>query len=71
MLTEIGRRVLEHKEKQTTRIMKKKDRVKISFKKRDIVWLQILKKIRCPTEPMKLPCYILELSRKVSDFYFI
>jgi hypothetical protein len=70
MLTEIGRRVLEHKEKQTTRIINiKKNRVKIGFKKRDIVWLQILNKIYCPTEFIKLSYYVLELGRKVNNFY--
>jgi hypothetical protein len=71
MLTEIGHRVLEHKKKQATRIIKKKSRVKISFKKKNIVWLQIPKKIHRPTKPIKLPCCVLELSRKVSDFYLI
>jgi ribosomal protein L16/L10AE len=33
MLTEIRHRVLEHKKKQATRIMKKKGGMKIGFKK--------------------------------------
>jgi hypothetical protein len=33
--------------------------------------LQIPKKIYYPIKPIKLPCRILELSRKINDFYLI
>jgi hypothetical protein len=66
MLTEIGRRVLEHKNKMAIRMIKQNKGTMPTFSRGDLVWLLFNTKLRLSTEPKKIPYRILEHSRKVS-----
>jgi hypothetical protein len=70
MLTKISRRVLEHKNKITARMIKQNRRTMPTFGKRDLVWLLFSTKLRLSTKLKKISCRILECNRKMSLWFF-
>jgi hypothetical protein len=66
MLIEIGRRVLEYKNKITARMIKQNRGTMPIFGRGDLVWFLFSTKLRLSTELKKVSCRILEYSRKVS-----
>jgi hypothetical protein len=66
MLTKIGRRVLEHKNKIAACIIKQNKGIILIFGRGDLVWLLFNTKLHLSTKPKKVSYRILEHSRKIN-----
>jgi hypothetical protein len=71
MLTEIGRRVLEHKNKIAARMIKQNKGIMFIFGRGDLVWLLFNIKLCLSTKPKKISCRILKRSYKIRFWFFL